>query len=347
MAKNRSKKIHFVSTKSIYKTKTWWISYLLLLGFVFFWPKFIFAILIGAILAILINPVARYLTQLGMFEADAAALVVIVLIIMVLSIVHFTYPILFRKTFINPASSSQVQIRPAEENENINTITTTQHFVKLIKQKILRLGLEWHRGLKGLLYANFNWQVVLLLLFSQIILKSSKHLRRELYLNIPNRHFEFLAALDSNISKKLFSYFRIEIAHSLLTGFLISIALTLLGFPFPISYGLFAALTAMIPRWGWFLGISLPVVESYVLTGTMVHLIGLAIAFATTVLLCHILFAQSLCSHRPKIPFIYYILFPIVGELVLGVWGLLLSIPFVSVFRLLWISIDDVVVPGE
>jgi predicted PurR-regulated permease PerM len=167
---------------------------------------------------------------------------------------------------------------------------------------------------------------------------------RKLLSIIPNRSFEFVAALESILSKRLFAYFSIEFGHSLLTGILITVALKLLGFPFPLSYGVFAAFTVMIPTWGVILGVSLPVIETVFTTGTAAHLIGLALAFMATTLFCHALFDQALRRSRPNFSLISQVLFPVLGAIIAGLPGMLLAIPVVSVLRLIWLSIDRVTI---
>lgn len=325
----------------------WMIAFLVLLCIVLLWPKLVLALLVGAIVVIIVAPLAQLMTRWSLDCADAAALITIILAIAIFSITDLARPIFSQELRITSITPTTLQIDSDTSQKTTETNLSKDTFNHFIHDKILSLRREWHSSTKGLFagLVTCKWKIVLILLLSQILTVSANSFRRKFFSVIPNMSFEFVAAIESNLSKRLSAYLFVEFGHSLLMGTLITIALKLLGFPYPLSYGTFAALAAMIPRWGAILGMALPAIESVISTGTGIHLIGLVIAFAATSLFCHALFDQALRQSRPNLSLILHIILPILGVIIAGLHGMLLVIPFISVFRVIWIAIDDVVFP--
>jgi len=341
MSRKQGKKKHSLASIN------YWTGGLMILTLylVFIWPKLVIALCIMAVVAILIGPIADYVIRCGLDYGDAVALMIIIAILIVLLGSDFVRPLILDEPRITNYNSIQAQNDYGTSNLIPKKSPSIYRFFShLIHNRIFEIGFEWHNNLQKFFVAlvTSKWKVVLVLLLSQILIIGVNSLRRELLLKVPNKSFEFTAALFSSLSKNLFNYVRTEFGNSLLVGILITVALKLLGFTSPLTYGMFAALVIVIPRWGILLGMAFPVFE-IITTGNFINLIGVLLAFATTALFSHALFYQAFQRNRPKLSLFSQILVPAMGIMIAGLPGLLLAIPIVSVLRLIWLAINEVV----
>jgi predicted PurR-regulated permease PerM len=343
MPHKHSSKRYRSSIAAMLNSRIGWLTIFFLSAcIVLLWPKFVFVLLFVTGIAILIFPFVVLANRCGFEYSDAAALVTIFLTLTILLAFNLAGPIWQPKQYGTEAESLRLQVEPTNPISK-NTPSHKRSLSQRALHQILAIEREWHSSLQRFAtkLSTFNWIVILVLLISQSLIISIHGFRLKLFSWIPNKSFEFVAALESKLTKRLFAYLYIELWHSLLTGILITVALKLLGFHSALSYGIFTAFAVMIPRWGVVLAISLPTIQSVTTTGIGIHIIGIFLAFATTTLISHALFDQTLQRLRPNLSFISQILSLLLAAIIAGLFGMLLIIPVISVFRIIWLMIDE------
>jgi predicted PurR-regulated permease PerM len=184
-----------------------------------------------------------------------------------------------------------------------------------------------------------KWQIVMIILFSQIISSLGIRLQHLFQTNISNKNFECGIYLVHRIKKRISRYIRMEFCHSLVAGLLVYVAFKLLHIMYPLSFGVFAAFAAAIPYFGLFLGMLFPLIELIVRQGITFNLVFVVITFSTIVIVSHVLF--DLDSTRPRLTIKTVLMFTILGAITSGIVGALLIVPLFSVVKIVWQSFDE------
>jgi putative permease len=295
-------------------------------------------LVIAAILAYIIAPLARYLEFRGMGRTTATA----VIFAAFLAVVGLSF------SWIVPHVVSEVK--------NVRLEVTAERATAMIKT--FEGDLERHLAFLGVkdlnllerlqdlvamtgnqLYAYFLNAVSLLssLLIIPFVmfflLKDWRDIKKYAISLVPNRYFEFVLTLLHKTDRQLGGYLRGTFLDSLIIGILSIIALLALKVKYAILLGIFAGLSNMVPFIGPIFG-TIPPVLVVMLDGGGINralwvvLAFLAVQFIDTSVVKPVVVARMVSLHP-----IVVLLAVIIGGKFFGVLGMFLSVPFTSIIK--------------
>ena len=172
------------------------------------------------------------------------------------------------------------------------------------------------------------------------MLRDGSTIKRQVLDFVPNRFFETALKLMYEMNDQVGSFIRARIAEAMIVGLVTWIGLMIIGFPYAALLALFAAITNLIPYIGPVVGAIPAFIIIFVNSDILFESIGINIlAVSTVYLVAHILDAVFI------IPFVVakivnlhpvtVIVVIILGAQMLGVLGMIISIPVASLIKLL------------
>ena len=213
-----------------------------------------------------------------------------------------------------------------------------------LRQDLLNLVLEQTQqglgqlvsGSLGLLPQVTGWIVFVFLvpLLVFFFLKDKESLGRTARTYLPLRH-ELLSVILREMESRMGQYVRSKICEILLVGSFTWAAFALLGFEYPVVYGLVSGLSVLVPFVGM-VAVAVPLfIQGYLQWGMTLELGWLMLAYSVIQfvdgnILVPVMFSQAVALH-PITILLAVILF---GNL-WGFWGVLLAIPMATFVKTL------------
>ncbi|MCB0377189.1 MAG: AI-2E family transporter [Bdellovibrionales bacterium] len=171
------------------------------------------------------------------------------------------------------------------------------------------------------------------------MLRDGSRAKRTILDLIPNRFFEVSLRLVYEMNEQVGSFIRARIAEALIVGLVTWIGLLIIGFPYAILLALFAALTNLIPYLGPVLGTVPALVIILVNPNLLFESMGMSflavgIVYLTAQLLDALIIIPVVVAKIVNLHPVTVILVIILGAQVLGVLGMIISIPVASLAKL-------------
>jgi putative permease len=181
--------------------------------------------------------------------------------------------------------------------------------------------------------------LVLTPFFAFFMLLNGREFVRNLVAMVPNNFFELILNLNFQISSQIGGFIRARLVESLIVGFLIWLGLTIVSFPYAIVLALFASLLNIIPYLGPIIGAAPAFIISLANGGSTSEILALlavygAVQVIDTVVLIPFLVAKIVNLHPVTV-----VLSIIVGSQLMGILGMIICIPVVSVLKVTSIAL--------
>ncbi len=195
---------------------------------------------------------------------------------------------------------------------------------------------EWIEFFIGSVPAMAQSTVITLLLgpfFAFFILKDGHAIRRQFLSIVPNFLFEMVLNLTYNINKHIGGFIRARLLEGLIVGIVVWIGLTIIQFPYTAFLALFAGITNLIPYIGPIIGM----VPAYVIALPEMNFITVVFITAVYVIaqLIDVFFIIPLVVARiVDLHPITVVVVIIIGSQVMGVLGMIISIPVTKCIKL-------------
>lgn len=161
---------------------------------------------------------------------------------------------------------------------------------------------------------------------------------------IPNRFFEASLKLFYDMNEQVGSFIRARIAEAAIVGAVTLLGLIIIGFPYAILLALFAALTNLIPYIGPLFG-AIPafvivLVNPDILFDSLgMNILAVSIVYLTAHILDAVVIIPVVVAKIVNLHPVTVILVIILGAQLLGVLGMIISIPVASLIKLLAFTI--------
>jgi putative permease len=168
---------------------------------------------------------------------------------------------------------------------------------------------------------------------SYFMLTDGPTFMRKLLSLVPNRFFELALHLNYQISLQLGGFIRARILESALVGLVIWIGLLAMGFPFSLILAVVGGITNIIPYLGPFLGAAPAIIIHFANGGSNSTLLWLLFVYALAQVLDFILIVPFVVAKIVDLHPVTVVLAVIVGSQLLGVLGMIISIPLFSVLK--------------
>lgn len=178
-------------------------------------------------------------------------------------------------------------------------------------------------------------QFVIVPVIAFFLLKDGRRFRKAFISAVPNRYFEFTLNALRKADAQLGGYLRGQLLAALLVGLLATLALWLIGVDYYFLIGLVAGLANLIPFLGPFIGGAVAITVSVVTTGSFSETIPIAVAFALIQVIDNFGTQPLLLSRNVELhPLVILLVLLAAGE-AFGLIGLLLAVPAAAVLKVL------------
>jgi putative permease len=183
-----------------------------------------------------------------------------------------------------------------------------------------------------------EWMLLVPLFIYFFFIESGKF-RNKILESVPNSIFEKSYVLFSQFNTKFGEYIIAKFIEATILGTLVTIGLLLIGYPYSFILGLFAGITNILPYLGPILGLIPAVFIGFVSQDPEISLWGMFFVFAIANLVDMILVFPLLVSKIVNLHPIVVVVSIIVGSQIGGVVGMIIIIPFIAFFKLLFVEI--------
>lgn len=178
-------------------------------------------------------------------------------------------------------------------------------------------------------------QIVIVPVIAFFMLKDGRRFRRGFIGLVPNRYFEFTLNALHDADRQLGGYLRGQLLAALIVGLLATLALWLIGVDYYLIVGCIAGLANLIPFLGPLIGGSVAVLVSVVTTGGFGQVVLIALAFAAIQLIDNLGTQPLVLSRNVELHPLVILLVLLAASELFGLMGLLLAVPVTAVAKVL------------
>lgn len=214
-------------------------------------------------------------------------------------------------------------------------INITVDPVKYVIGKLESMGSLFLGEIPAYLSSIFEW-FLLVPLFLYFFFRESRHFSRWFMQGIPNPIFEKTYVLFSQFNSKFGEYIIAKFIEATILGSLVTIGLLAVGFPYPFILGFVAGVTNILPYIGPVLGVVPATLIALLSKSPDISTFGMFMVFGIANLIDMILVFPLLVSKIVNLHPIIVVVSIIVGSQLGGVIGMIIIIPFVAFFQLLF-----------
>lgn len=171
-------------------------------------------------------------------------------------------------------------------------------------------------------------------LFAFFMLRDGRNLTKLLLELMPNDLFELGLNLQHKINEQMGGFIRARLLESAIVGGVIWIGLALISFPYALFHGVFNALTNLIPYIGPFIGAIPAIIIALIDGNSSFSLSFVIIVFLVSQIIDLVFVIPLVVAKIVNLHPVTVILAIIIGSEIMGVLGMVISIPITSVFKL-------------
>jgi putative permease len=225
----------------------------------------------------------------------------------------------------------EIKVRVFEKHGIKLNLDPVTYFVS----KLENYGQDLLSSFPAYLSSLFEWMLLVPLFLWFFFMESQKFSRRLLEA-IPNPIFEKTYVLFSQFNTKFGEYIIAKFIEAAILGSLVTVGLLLIDFPYPFILGFIAGVTNILPYIGPVLGIVPAILVAILSKDPNASMIGMVVIFTLANLLDMILVFPLLVSKIVNLHPIVVVASIVLGSQLGGVIGMIVIIPFVAFFKLLF-----------
>ena len=301
-------------------------------------PDLVGLVVLGAVLAYLLNPVVDRLERAGLGRTAGAALVLGTLTVALVATVWLVAPTV-------AAQAAQLQAR-WESGELLELLRRLERGLaeRLGAVRPEDLGLTQAARdavgsgtgrligyVPGVLSSLSNAIVVPFVLFT--LLRSGPEVRRRLVSVVPNRYFEFAMNVLFQADAHLGGYLRGQAVIAVLVGASTAVVLGALGVEYYLVLGLVTGVANVVPYVGFVVSAGLAVAVSVVTTGDAQQAVGVMVAFGVLQTIENVVFQPWITGKTVSMDPALVLIAILVGGRLGGVLGMALGVPAAAILK--------------
>jgi putative permease len=295
-------------------------------------------VVIGALLAYILDPLASFLEARGLSRMVSTA--VIFLCIIIITTVFII--------LLLPSITDEIKAIRAGFN-NIEAARYISNLEETVKEKFYFLGIENFNFLEKIrllmidlgnrmlgFFINVVSLVTNLLIIPFImffLLKDGRKIKKELINLIPNRYFELMLDILHKIDLQLGNYLRGQLLDSLVIGALSIIALWTLDVKYFYIIGIFTGLANMVPFIGPIFGAVPAVLVAVLESGDLRKALYVVLAFVVIQLIDNGVVKPVVVAKAVNMHPLVVLLAVIIGGKFFGILGMILSVPAFGIIK--------------
>lgn len=171
------------------------------------------------------------------------------------------------------------------------------------------------------------------------LIKDGRQFARNILGIVPNSIFEMTLNLQYQINDQIAQYFRARILEAGIVGAVVLFGLLLIGFPYAAVLALFAAVTNLIPYIGPIVGAVPAIIIALINQDTGLTLFLVTLVYAVAQLIDVFFIIPLVVAKIVDLHPVTVILAVLVGAQLLGVLGMLISIPIFSALKVTFVTV--------
>lgn len=207
--------------------------------------------------------------------------------------------------------------------------------VNYMMSKLEFFGSDFISRFPDYLSSIFEW-LLLVPMFLYFFFKESKNFGDKLMEAIPNPIFEKCYVLFSHFNTKFGEYIIAKFVEAAILGSLVTIGLLVIGFPYPFVLGFIAGVTNILPYIGPIIGFIPAFGIALLSKDPNVSMWGMVIIYTIANLIDMILVFPLLVSKIVNLHPIVVVVSIIIGSQLGGIVGMIVIIPFIAFFKILF-----------
>ena len=300
--------------------------------------------LLSAVIAYILDPIASYLEFKGLSRTQS-----VILIFLTLTAILALLSILLAPTLVTELAYLQEGIGGDKASEILNRLEQTiSKALPMLGGQELHLYDKLQTTLKTLAESFFLILVDLVSIISSVvivpfavffILKDGRKLKKNLVSLIPNKYFEMSLNLFHKVDLQLGGYLRGIFMDAMIIGLLAIVALWIIDIKYYVLIGIFAGFTNMIPYVGPVVGMIVGATTVVLNDGSGETILYVLLAFGIIQLIDNVLVQPLVLARSVDLHPLVIIFAIIAGGQFFGIVGMLIAIPVTGIIKVVSIEI--------
>ncbi len=295
-------------------------------------------LIISALLAYILDPVASSMESRGLNRTLSTLVVFLVIMTIMAGFILLLLPVISSET---RAIQEGLAAGKAQEffSGLENVLKSKLQFLGMADINLIErlqsvfgsLGQQFFSYLLNVFSLVTNLVIIPFIIF--FLLKDGREINKRIISLVPNRYFEFSLNLQSKMDQQLGNYLRGQFMDALIIGILSILALWIIGVKYFIVIGIFAGLANLIPYIGPIAGAIPAIIVSVMQTGDFSQVLWIAVAFILVQLVDNVLVQPLVVAKTVNLHPLLVLLVVIVGGQFFGILGMLLAVPATGVIK--------------
>jgi putative permease len=295
-------------------------------------------VIISALLAYVLDPVANLFESRGMTRTSATVAIFIIISVLI-GISYFVFlPLLSEeitslKDGFHPENTS-VMISRIEELlvSNLSFLGVKElHLFSRLQNSMARTG-DWMFG-HVLDVASLITSLILIPFIVFFLMKDGREFQKAFVSIVPNRYFEFTLYLLHKLNTQIGNFLRGQFIDATIVGIFSVIAMWIVGVKYYFLIGVFAGLANLIPYFGPLTGALLAIILSILQTGGVQMALYVMLAFSLIKVLDDTIVQPVIVAKSVHMHPLTVLLAVLAGGKLFGILGMLLSVPVVGFLK--------------
>jgi predicted PurR-regulated permease PerM len=297
-------------------------------------------IIIAALLAYVLDPLASFFESRGMNRTTATISIFLLLIAVVGIAYLLLLPILSEEiSALKSGFSSEKAELVISRLENFLVSNLSFLGVKELNLLSRMHGITSSIGdwmfTHVLDAASLIVSIILIPFIVFFLMKDGRKFKKEFVSIVPNRYFEFSLYLLNKINIQVGNYLRGQVLDATIVGIFATSALWLLDVKYFLIIGVFAGIANIIPYFGPITGATIAVIVSVLQTGDFHLASKVIVAFIIIKLIDDTIILPMVMSKSVHISPLTVLLAIMIGGQLFGILGMLLSIPVAGFIKVI------------
>jgi predicted PurR-regulated permease PerM len=308
----------------------------------FFARRMLLPLLLGLVLAYILDPAVTWLERRGRSRTLGTILVFAALLVAVTGFLLIVVPVInhqlveVRQRFPEYRDRVEARLLPALEQAReaypIQYEALQVRLRSIIQEKwpeLIKSGFGWLGGIfssaLGLLL--FLLDLIFVPVFAFYLLVDFPKLKRGLRDLVPKPYREITLERVSEVNEAVSSFLRGQLTIAVILAAINGIGLTIIGVPMGLLVGIVAGFANMIPYMGVVVGLAPALLLSWIEHQSLGRLIAVAAVFAGAQMLEGTVLSPKILSKSVKIHPVWVLLSIIIGGRLFGLVGMLVAVP--------------------
>jgi putative permease len=178
-------------------------------------------------------------------------------------------------------------------------------------------------------------------IFCYFLLKDGRSISRGILSLFPNNLFEMALSLSYKINAQLGDFIRARLIEAFIVGLVVWVGLAILQFPYALFLSLFAAVMNLIPYVGPFIGAVPAFVIAIINQEPSLNVLLMSMVYFIAQLVDIVFVIPLVVARTVNLHPVTVIVVFIIGANVMGVLGMIISVPVASVLKLIFYTVYD------